>query len=435
MKMFMSVKKKNKPRLRKLLEDCLLVFQVGGEQRDTFEGSFFFAVGHINFSTWRYSLIHLDFVEEHADGIVLQVPPQPAHHAVRTSVQFFAENINFEGSWTIQFWTILNDDAILVESEMRADLVECKKDTELEKVVFWEGSEAEKRKRKKTVDKETQRNSSTKRKVDKTDRGGQEKSKKRRTRKSDHEEQDEPLPLPDNDSDPESNSNQREFDRESNVSQVLESGSDFFENYDLSPPSSTSAISLFGGMEDLQDFLSEERSADPDTPNIDQNPPDHEAEAVAVAVPDAPVPLPEGEGQAAKSKAPRSAPVYKSDDKQSEYVFMLPDLGEIRYSYTNFYMRAYCGTHGRQCTRQRTCVPTKSTNAKGRPVGLLTAWLQGAKDFADAKSHMKATVPSHDVRKSAREQIYSITGGKNFADLFEEKAKKGEPEEPLRIKW
>ena len=129
-----------------------MVFQLGQGEVDSCEESLFFVVGHINFSTWRFSLLHLELVEEHADRIVLQVPPRPNHHSVRTSAQFFAENITFSNAWKVQFWTILNDDAIVVESEMRADLVECQKDTELEAVVFWEGSEEEKRKRKKQVE-------------------------------------------------------------------------------------------------------------------------------------------------------------------------------------------------------------------------------------------------------------------------------------------
>ena len=317
---------------------------------------------------------------------------------------------------------------------MRADLVECQKDTELEAVVFWEGSEEEKRKRKKQVepDKKKER---PKRKGTAAGKPA-ESSSKRRKREPDRPlvPTDEPIdaidsqdPLPLQDLGSEVDSDAAEEDRESNVSQVLESGSDFFDDYDLSPPSTTSAVSIFGG-DDFQEFLSEERSEEPNIPQVDQVESDHGAQA---AVPAA---LPEGEN-AGKSKTPRAAPVLRSDERQGEFTFIVPDLGEVRYSFTNFYMRAYCLEHGRQCTRQRTCVPTKSANARGRPVGLLTSWLRQATDFADAKSHMKAQAQPHDVRKAAREHFLSLAGGREFSDMFEEKHKRGEPEEPLRIKW
>lgn len=406
MKMFMSVKKKVKPRLRKLLEDTLLVCQlqeVGGA-----EASLFFVVGHANFNTWRFSLVHLELVAEEENMITLQLPALAENHSVRTSVQFFAENITFDSSWKIQYWTILNDNAVVPPSDMRADLVEAQKDLELDAVQFWSGSEEERKRRKKR--KQHPGTSGPKPK------SGSTTQKRRRVKarnERDEDGVDNLFPLQDeideHASQDAGSGEDEDEDRESDVSQVLLSGSDL--EGELSPPSTQSAASILGNNEgDLHDFGIEE------------------PEQVANTESDRDIDIEDIED---KTKTKRAAPVCERDTKQSEYVFKLKEHGEIRYSFTNFYMRAYCLKHGRQCTRQRTVIPSRSGVA-GRPVGHLAAWLRQADQFAGAKDHMKASAATLELRKQAREYVLSSFEGKEFASQFEEKLKPGEPEEPYR---
>ncbi len=404
MKMFMSAKNKVKPRLRKLLEDALLVCQlqeVGGV-----EASLFFVVGHANFSTWRFSLVQLELVavEEEENMITLQIPALADNHSVRTSVQFFAENITFDSSWKIQYWTILNDNAVVMSSDMRADLVEAQKDLELDAVQFWSGSEEERQRRKEKESKKRKPHSGSSAPKPKSGSTTQKRRRVKAGNERDEDGVDNLFPLQDEIEEHPGSGEDEDEDRESNVSQVLFSGSDL--EGELSPPSTLSAASLFGNNEgDLHDFGIEE------------------PEQVANTDGDRDIDI--------EDKSKRAAPVFEHDARQSEYIFTLTGHGEIRYSFTNFYMRAYCLKHGRQCTRQRTVIPSRSGVA-GRPVGHLTAWLRQADQFGGAKDHMKAPAASLELRQGAREYLLSSFEGREFASRFEEQLKPGEPEEPHR---
>ena len=423
MKQLMQVKKKNKPQLRKLVEDTLLVFELSSDGHEA--SSFFFVVGHINYSTWRFSLVHLKLVCSEGNQVTLQIPEDGINHSAMTSVQFFVQNVDFSHPWRLGFWTVLNDDAVVLPSEMRADLVEAEKYEAFDNDVFWKGSSEEQRLRRAQQLKQERRES---KKRGNTLGSNQRATKQRRKHAGDpsrpwleSEENADELFEPLEDGDLEDALGQ-EDDKESQVSLVPESGSDA-EN-DISPPSTLSVASLFGNPDDLD--------LDLDVLQTVQGEGDPSSSLHIVAGDSTQIESHQ-EDEDPAGKVTRAAPSFQRDERQSEHVFTLPDLGEIRYSFSNSYMRAYCAQHGRQCTRQRTVAPTRTGN-QGRPLGLLTAWLQEASQFAAAKDHIKAGVASYDIRCKGREHALSLAGGKLFAEMFEQKLKSGEPEEPRRLR-
>ena len=112
--------------------------------------------------------------------------------------------------------------------------------------------------------------------------------------------------------------------------------------------------------------------------------------------------------------------------------------GEIRYSLTGDYMRAFCPIH-KDCVRQRSCRPhasatTALTAGQGRPLGALVAWLQQARRHRHRKDHIAAQTACHAERMEARTAFYLLEGGMDFANEHERPRREDEGEEPSSIR-
>lgn len=112
--------------------------------------------------------------------------------------------------------------------------------------------------------------------------------------------------------------------------------------------------------------------------------------------------------------------------------------GEIRYSLTGDYMRAFCPIH-KDCVRQRSCrahasASTALTAGQGRPIGALVAWLQQARHHRQRKDHIAAQTASHAERMEARTAFYLLEGGMDFSNEYERPRREDEAEEPSSIR-
>jgi len=82
---------------------------------------------------------------------------------------------------------------------------------------------------------------------------------------------------------------------------------------------------------------------------------------------------------------------------------------------------------------RRTLLPAKLKNgpkARGRPVGLLTAWLKVGVGAASAEEHKKMTV-SLAQRCEARAEFTAMPGSNEILD-FERDVRPGEGPEPVK---
>lgn len=129
---------------------------------------------------------------------------------------------------------------------------------------------------------------------------------------------------------------------------------------------------------------------------------------------------------AASSSCPKTSKV--ADDR-----FEVPPNGSIRYNFKGKNLVAHCACHAGNCRRTRTInrpVNATRNKAQGRPIGLLTAWLEQAHSFAGEKEHSSRCRPSFEERKAARQRFYEIEGGVAWAKKFERELEDGEAEEP-----
>ncbi len=79
---------------------------------------------------------------------------------------------------------------------------------------------------------------------------------------------------------------------------------------------------------------------------------------------------------------------------------------------------------------QRTVAP-KGGRASGRPIGLLVAWLQKAKNYDHASGHKHSCIITREDRVSARSFFETLPNWREFAQ-FERELADGEPSEPIK---
>ena len=107
--------------------------------------------------------------------------------------------------------------------------------------------------------------------------------------------------------------------------------------------------------------------------------------------------------------------------------------------YKNYDVVAHCtntGEHGPKCRLTRNCrIDNPSRPAKGRSIGLHYAWLKcsGSSKWPDHNAHVRSCKPDYAARCEARNDLYSLPGGKAFADMAERERRSGESEEPLDL--
>ena len=131
--------------------------------------------------------------------------------------------------------------------------------------------------------------------------------------------------------------------------------------------------------------------------------------------------------------------VLGAQPKVAEVRFALGDgAGELRYSITGQYMRAYCPIH-EDCVRQRATrehpvCSTALAAGQGRPLGALTAWLSEARDYPNRVQHVAAKTASYAKRLESRTAFYLLQDGVNFSLQYERARRDGEDDEPEKIR-
>jgi hypothetical protein len=110
--------------------------------------------------------------------------------------------------------------------------------------------------------------------------------------------------------------------------------------------------------------------------------------------------------------------------------------GKVVYYSNNMRFVAQCMCPGHEpCFKTRTSLPSArlglNTQAQGRPLGHLLAWLSNGSMFSDKASHM-AFRPNHDDRSAARDSLDGVAGG--ILLCLNERARwPGEPREPVGL--
>ena len=438
MKHFMLVKNKKDPKSepRVLLENRLLVFRLimtpSREDAATInddDSSLYFLIGHINLITWHYSLLQLHFKHRTEHEIVLQVMHPEGDDrtcCVRTSFQFFAEKVDFDSTWGVQFCRVVHNDNQLPKFEMSPDIVEIEAFPAFHP--FWKGAAFEKEQVKRK----------NRQQSNKSGRG----SGRGRPSSSKAKAHPEPLPIQggrgaalraaalaeiDENPGPSPADDDKDgflFDNDdSGVDDVIDalaqsnseqsggedSGTDRERDEDSDSVHTESLQSAFG-VENLEDVAGMAEISS------------HDAKADAsVAAASSDVVLEEAvvapgmEGQ--PEKKPRAALGPRALAESTEKI-RVDSYGEIRYS-SKGYMRAVCFHHEPHgsCMRQRTC--RSAVPGRGRPIGQLTAWLLAASDFATSQEHIKSGVASYDQRVEARAIFSTLPGSEFFSEQFE----------------
>lgn len=119
--------------------------------------------------------------------------------------------------------------------------------------------------------------------------------------------------------------------------------------------------------------------------------------------------------------------------------FKVGSHGELRYHSGMQIMTAVCNEPDHDdCRRQRTVVAsdamrTAAQKGRGRPVGHLVAWLRSQGRFSSQRSHCHDFKCSLEERVAAREFLYSLPGGREFAAMSERPQREEEGEEPKGI--
>ena len=128
-------------------------------------------------------------------------------------------------------------------------------------------------------------------------------------------------------------------------------------------------------------------------------------------------------------------------DPHATEVFVLGDLGELRYHPNQQKLIAVCRCKDpdhEDCRRQRTTVgsehgKTKLQQGQGRPIGHLVSWLHSQKDFMSQHDHSHNFKATHEERMAGRCFLYTFDGGKEFAERAERPQREDEDSEPEKI--
>ena len=141
---------------------------------------------------------------------------------------------------------------------------------------------------------------------------------------------------------------------------------------------------------------------------------------------------------ASRAEADRAAP---SGERGIPEEFVLPELGRLRHYADRGILSAVCQNkdHGDcRITRSLTSHPLQTDRAtkrggQGRPLGLMTLWLQQQHDFTTRDEHVNRFRPTLQERQEARAHFLSLPGGCDWSRAVERPQDDGEPEEPTRI--
>ena len=140
---------------------------------------------------------------------------------------------------------------------------------------------------------------------------------------------------------------------------------------------------------------------------------------------------PSGAGGAAESQPARGGDIVRAA-KQADDRWEVEPNGSVRYNFKAENLVAHCTYHSGNCRRTRTVRPPNSLKnlGQGRPVGLLCAWLERARDYATAKEHSANCKPTFQERVDARQRFEADADAKAWADTYERAPGDGEQREP-----
>lgn len=141
--------------------------------------------------------------------------------------------------------------------------------------------------------------------------------------------------------------------------------------------------------------------------------------------------LPGSSSSSSTSKGPRPR-----DDKLADDRVECGPNGSIRYNHKTSNLVAHCSIHSGNCRRTRTTKPStgrRSVPGQGRPCGLLSAWLDQARAFSDARSHSNACRPTLEQRRAARTEFMKMPGATAFCQRYERAKREDEADEPDSI--
>ena len=117
-------------------------------------------------------------------------------------------------------------------------------------------------------------------------------------------------------------------------------------------------------------------------------------------------------------------------DRDADVRIEVNEHGSIRFNIKSENLVAHCIYHSGNCRKSRTSRPSaRGNSAQGRPLGLLTAWLEDAANYPDAKSHSSGSAPNLSARQLGRAKFKLLSGSDRFL-AYERTRREGEPEEP-----
>lgn len=477
---------------RKLLETGLIIleFNMGpastgsDDEGLSIEGTppVYLHVGKMNFSTWHFGVLRLyPSAMQHSRALLLE-PGLFVHEDQDTfsDVEAFKQFLNFEGVVKMSILTISFQDedwpSPLVIEDPSLPVAKLKEQSE---IIVWSGSRQEEERRKKPT---KQPSTSARR----THRGRGQRSagrgrgtggRGRRGRKRKQEEVEEQQVLLDentgddddgtfkliedllnqNDDVP---SHLSDSEKEDQELQMLVGAYDNIDS-DVDHSGDSDHVSISSNIDKDSDKNDQKSESDAKVPDISDSDWDSEtgdiagetaglSDAVSVGNPmhdpdERPVEL-EAErigDDAVVAVVPRPRPPASNHeripgyrDHYSREIFDIPNLGQLRYYPQHQNITAFCGLrtceHQPDCRMQRAVAP-KGGRASGRPIGLLVAWLQKAKDFDHASGHKHSCVITMEDRVSARSFFETLPNWREFAQ-FERELADGEPSEPIKSK-
>jgi len=476
---------------RLLLETGAIVFRIrsssvedvleGVQPGSAFVAEYFVHVGYVNFKTWSFTILRLTKVTNRNQNGYLQLTPVACDghipfHGIRTFVQFAAENLDFKLAFTLKIYKLVSNDEMLSEEFMVGKCVEVEEFKNIQEFTFWMGSSHERRQRSLKASKSKGSAKPQKRRQSENETGALDKPPKRRKQ---HSAKNMSMTTPfsalsilanvDDDATAAVSSRQNADnlekllvsdwpDSEGSIESRVE-----FPNTDISHEDGEEEASF----ED--DQIDDSRASDDDDDGNDNL--DFDSDGGSGRESEHTDPLlellqemsssssdenvgPEDDKKSSSSDSSSSSSSSSdgastdlglevsdgdSDRKlprerrvaMSEYTMAFGDH-ELHFNLTGQYLRAHCSLHGEGCRRQRTVNPSKfafHNRGQGRPIGLLTSWLESASKFATRNEHVKASSASLASRKESRNRFKGFKGARQFL-TFERAKAEGEESEP-----
>ena len=145
--------------------------------------------------------------------------------------------------------------------------------------------------------------------------------------------------------------------------------------------------------------------------------------------PEAEVPAAVPEAGAPAAPVPPENAAERKARTKADAVLDFPNGGSIHYYGKTKAMVAFCPKCENDCRRSRTVNASQGRPNQGRPLGLLLAWLDDAKNTTSRAEHQTLCVPSHAQRQKARDDFRHLPGYDALARV-ERARREGEAEDP-----